>query len=141
MVIADTSDSNKKKKALISDITALGGGVFTKSYASSAQTFAAGSTYTLSHGLGVFPQMVYAYAVCVTAEKGYATGDRVELGAFSLTNEAKSYGGLNIRTTSSYICIDTPLDAGIFRDRTGSYPNLGVSVHWANWRFYIQAYA
>ena len=137
VMLADTSDSNKKKKALVSDLVNLGGGVFSKSYASSAQTFAANGTYTLSHGLGVEPKIVYVYGICNTANAGYSVGDKLVFSAFGMPTGNYDLNACFIFNSSSIVIV-TGEDGLAVMNKSTHQMNV-VSI--GNWQFYIQAYA
>lgn len=48
-------------------------------FESAQQTITASGTLTLAHGLGAVPKIIQAHLVCLTADVGYAVGDRVEV--------------------------------------------------------------
>jgi hypothetical protein len=51
-----------------------------RQYASGNQTWTAGGTITLAHGLGVVPSIFTFRLVCLTAEAGYTAGEIVVVG-------------------------------------------------------------
>lgn len=73
----DSAASHKKVK--LTNISK-----FSKRYESTQQDLSSafGSTITLSHGLGVEPEVVTGVLVCLTGELGYSAGDRLN---FSLS--------------------------------------------------------
>lgn len=52
---------------------------FSKDFVSSQQTFVAGETYDMAHGLGGTPVLVQMVGVCISGEQGYSVNDEVDV--------------------------------------------------------------
>lgn len=76
--------------------------IFTKSFESARQSYTAGGSITVAHGLGVAPKLYQVYFQCITAEFGYAVNDEILM--FSL-HQSGNYGiemradGTNLKLT------------------------------------------
>lgn len=99
VLIADTSASGVLKQALVSDIaSAIPASKITAGSTLTKNPLAADSLTTQAHGLGTTPTFVNAYIECISADIGYAVGDRVYLG--SVRQESVTDGGIHVISDS-----------------------------------------
>lgn len=113
---------------------------FTKSFTSTDQTFTAGALLTLAHGMSVAPKVVQFYAVNVTTEAGYVTGDVLYLqGGADHIGNTTAYGisGVGDATNVLVRIGSAGIVAAIIHKTTGA---LG-SITPANWKLRVVAYA
>ena len=116
------------------------GAVFTKSYASPAQTITSGGQLTLAHGLGAVPKMVRAYVKCTTAEINYSVGDTVEVPFNQSTRGASSSKGLAIRWEAANLVIRMGSAATVF-DILNASTGGNSAITNSKWDLYLEAYA
>lgn len=107
-------------------------------YVSAEQTLVAAGQLTLSHGLGVAPELVRLSLICKTAEHGYSVNDVLEVNP-GLNNLGSLNAGLSVVVSSTSIVI-----------RNGSYGPLNIlnkstgaaaDITLTNWRLIVRAYA
>ena len=126
------SNGDNSTKIATTAFVASNGGVFTKSFQSTALTMTAASGASIAHGLGGRPKFIYAYIRCLTAELNYAIGDEVpfpiEVNNFGVN--AWSDGTSNIRY---WIATSFRLP-----NATTGGDN---AITYANWQLFIRAYA
>lgn len=112
-------------------------------YESSEQIITSRGQLTLSHGLGVLPKLLVAEIVCLTAEHGWAVGQRVPV---PLGGEYISGNGANLNATAG--ATDTAIMVQYGSGGTGGNVFLihdasGISQYAtnANWRLVLRAFA
>ncbi|MBC3234017.1 hypothetical protein [Pseudomonas lurida] len=107
-------------------------------YASSNQTWTAGGTITLSHGLGVVPTKVELEAECVTASEGYAVGAIIHMGASSPVLNASVSLGCSIIKSSTQIIIRIA-SSGLIVVNNSTLAVVNMTP--ANWRIRVKCSA
>ncbi len=95
-------------------------------------TVTLGGDYTVAHGLGVKPDWLTIWLVCVTAQGNYSTGDEI-VGWWLGQNTASQ--GINPRTDATNIVINQSSVITIL-DKTG---HTFVNITAANWSWKIIA--
>lgn len=100
-----------------------------------AQTITNATVTTVAHGFDAIPTEVYAYLSCVTADLGYAVGDRVLAPAFE---DASDYG---IQTFVNGASIGFVVGANGIRimDRTGGTIGQFAAITNARWSMILRA--
>lgn len=96
--------------------------------------YAVSTTKTVAHGLGRHPSLIVAYLECLTAELGWAVGDRVlvPLGDRSSTNSMLSIG----HNVTNFYTVTAVTGAAILNRTTQAAANITP----ANWKLMVRVY-
>ena len=129
-ILWDSTDSRWE----VGDLAAAGSGdAITAGTVLELNPLAAGATGNVAHGLGQVPDLIIAYLECLTAEHGYAVGDRVLMqdnwGATPSADATNVYYASR-DNTSRFQIID--------RSNPGTG---GVVPTYASWKLVIETYA
>ena len=108
-------------------------------FTSTEQTITTASLLTIPHGLGVYPEFLRTYAVCKTAEFGYAVGDRLEVlhGLTQAVGSSETNISLRADTENIYLIYGNstnPITA--IRADTAN----GAALTKAKWRIVVKAF-
>jgi len=113
--------------------------IFSEEYESSDQTFSAGGSLTLSHGLGSTPKLVLGILECTTAEGGYSVGDIVYIGPNSKPAAGNNYGFTSVVNGSSVFIRFGSDGNGFILLRKDNGGELLISP--SSWAFRLKAWA
>jgi len=105
-------------------------------FTSAEQTITSAGTITVTHGLGVVPDLVETYAICKTAEQGFAVGDlvRVEFtGSSTTVTRANSIWADNTSLRVRYSDVTNCFTMA--NKTTGAF----IGLTNANWRLILKA--
>jgi hypothetical protein len=104
------------------------------SYTSAETSFSLGGSFTVSHGLGAVPEMVWIWAKCISAQYGYAVGDQIPMMASTSTDGANR--GLILSANSTDITVGVA-NGGLSVIRLDTFVRDNLST--ANWRLIVKA--
>jgi len=104
-------------------------------YTSADQTFAANTTTTVAHGLGLVPKIWKATIRCKTSEFGYSVGD--EISVDFVGGDGTSLANAGVDATNFYFIL---YPAGLRVLNKGT-PSVGSAVTPANWALVFRAIA
>lgn len=127
--LATAADATAQRAAL--------GLQFGLGFESAQVAYTAGGSATLAHGLGQVPKIVQVELECVTAEAGYAIGQRVIIGSGYDDNSQANGVAVSYDTTNINLRFGAATMATVLNWGTGSRTNITP----ANWRYRIKAYA
>lgn len=102
-------------------------------YTSPAITLQYQFSTVYNHGLGGYPKRVGAYVECISADGGYAVGERVDVGTFFIRDGGYSYGSLFFSATQIGYAMQGYIQ---FATRTGTIFAVG---DYNAWRLYLWA--
>lgn len=132
VIIADASDGDETKRALVSGIVTLAAPA---KFTSSALATTINASHTKAHGLGQMPFGVSVVYQCTSADLNYSVGDRVVM------TGTPNAGGNNRNNTVSYdatnITLTIGTDTTTILDKTSRA--LG-SIDTTKWSAYLQAW-
>lgn len=132
IVIADASDSNETKRALVSALQTL---ISPVKFTSSAIATTINASHTKAHGLGTMPFGVAVVYQCTSADLNYSVGERVVM------TGSQSAGGNNRNNTVSYDATNVYLTIGtdttLMLDKT---TRALASIDTTKWSAYLQAW-
>lgn len=107
----------------------------TQTYQSAQQSFTAGTTFTLTHGLGGTPANVQVWFVCVTASEGYAVNDWYgPIGSETFADGANNGVAIAMNATQIKVKI------GAFGSPIISFDTGVRGITYANWRIVVRAW-
>lgn len=106
-------------------------------YESPQQTITANSTITLAHGLGAKPEVYALYAVCNTADLGYAVGEEIPIFWFINSSAVDGQSSqMSADATNVYIIIGANAAKQILSRTTRQQ----ASKTLASWKYIVRAY-
>ena len=121
----------------LSIFSSLGFGTGAKVFTSAETAIVVNTASTFPHGLAQQPLIVQPWLVCITAEQGYAIGDRVMVPQLHNTTGGQGYGFAVFLDDATNVKVHMGTGRpGIYRRDTGAF---GI-VTAANWKFYIRAW-
>lgn len=124
-----------KATAFIGDGSGLTGILgFSKYYSTGERDFTLGSLQSHDHSLGGVPKLVNFEFVCISANNGYAIGDRIPFSTLAAANSGNRTAGYN--DTSIFYAIDTV--SYLSGQKTTGTPYFTPSP--SNWKINVHAW-
>lgn len=113
-----------------------------REFTSPQQPITTGGSLTLAHSLGVSPVVVSAVIVCVTAENGYAIGDRLPVALHGADNGASGSVPVSVAVEAGEVNLFIRFCnfASVFRGLSKSTGALATFSN-ANWNLVLRALA
>ncbi len=112
-----------------------------KKFESSEISITSGGIFSVSHGLGVKPVLLQAFAVCKTSEHGYLAGDEVMIGLANMcTSSTNPDSGIGLSADSENIKGVFGEDSQAIWILNGSDGTRATLTN-GNWKVVIRAYA
>ena len=109
----------------------------TPDFTSAAQTFVAATSTALAHGLGAEPSRTQVIYECITADRNYSIGDRVEFGGSDIHVANSNTFGHIIRKDATNVTI-------AYASNGLALPNASTGVSQtltaASWEIYVEAW-
>ena len=91
---------------------------------------------TQAHGLAGYPALMQAYVECVTANIGYAVGDRLLIGDLK---DADNERGFNVGMNATNVFVRVGLNNAILIT-TGGVSGSGQDMTKSSWKIVIRVY-